>query len=139
MFIDASVIVAILNREAGYEDLVRRLGDHEGQLFTSPMARYEASVSLARSRSGAQSKPAPALVDACAALVSEFMRELAARDIHITGSIGDGAIRAAAEYGKIVGHPADLNFGDCFAYACARAYRLKLIYKGEDFKQTDLA
>ena len=32
MFIDASAIVAILNREAGYEDLVRRMGDHEGQL-----------------------------------------------------------------------------------------------------------
>ncbi len=139
MFIDASAIVAILNREAGYEDLVRRIGDHEGQLYTSPMARFEASVSLARSRSGAQSKPSRALVEACAALVAELIEELSARDIHITGSIGDGATQAAAEYGKIVGHPANLNFGDCFAYACARAYRLKLIYKGSDFAQTDLA
>lgn len=139
MFIDASAIVAILNREAGYEDLVRRMGDHEGQLYTSPMARFEASVSLARSRSGAQTKPTRALMDACAGLVAALMQELSARDIHITGSIGDGAIQAVAEYGKIVGHPADLNFGDCFAYACARAYRLKLIYKGSDFAQTDLA
>lgn len=139
MFIDASAIVAILNREAGYEDLVRRIGDHEGQLFTSPIARFEASISLARSRSGAQARPTHALVEACVGLVAEFVQELAARDIHITGSIGDGAIQAAAEYGKIVGHPADLNFGDCFAYACARAYRLKLIYKGSDFARTDLA
>jgi ribonuclease VapC len=35
-------------------------------------------------------------------------------------------------------HPADLNFGDCFAYACARAYRAPLLYKGNDFAQTDL-
>ncbi|GAW37177.1 ribonuclease VapC28 [Roseovarius sp. A-2] len=139
MFIDASAIVAILNREAGYEDLVRRMGDHEGQLFTSPMARFETSVILARSRSGTQTKPTRALMDACAGLVAAFVQELTARDIHITGSIGDGAIQAAREYGKIVGHPADLNFGDCFAYTCARAYRLKLIYKGNDFAQTDLA
>jgi len=139
MFIDASAIVAVLNREAGYEDLVRRMGDHEGQLYTSPMARFEASVSLARSRSSAQARPSRALMEACAGLVKDFVEELSARDIHITGSIGDGAIQAAAEYGKIVGHPADLNFGDCFAYACARAYRLKLIYKGNDFAQTDLA
>lgn len=139
MFIDASAIVAILNREAGYEDLVRRMGDHEGQLYTSPMARFEASVSLARSRSGAQTKPTRALMNACAGLVAGLIEELSARDIHITGSIGDGAIQAAAEYGKIIGHPADLNFGDCIAYACARAYRLNLIYKGNDFAQTDLA
>ncbi len=103
------------------------------------MARFEASVSLARSRSGTQTKPTRALMDACAGLVAAFVQELTARDIHITGSIGDGAIQAATEYGKIVGHLADLNFGDCFAYACARAYRLKLIYKGSDFAQTDLA
>lgn len=129
MFIDASAIVAILNREARYEDLVRRGGgDHECQLFTSPMVRFEASISLAR-----------ALREACAVLVSEFVVEISACDIHVTTSIGDGALQAAEEYCRIVGHPADLNFGDCFAYACARADRLKLIYTGGDFVQTDLA
>jgi len=53
--------------------------------------------------------------------------------------LGDGAIRAAAEYGKTVGHAADLHFGDCLTYACAKAYRLKLIYKGDGFAKTDLA
>ena len=57
----------------------------------------------------------------------------------LTRSIGDAAFRAAMKYGKSVGHPADLNFGDCFAYACAKAYRLGLIYKGDDFAKTDLA
>ena len=36
-------------------------------------------------------------------------------------------------------HRARLNFGDCFAYACAKAYRAPLLYKGEAFSHTDLA
>ena len=35
-------------------------------------------------------------------------------------------------------HPARLNLGDCFAYACARAYRAPLLYKGGDFVETDV-
>ncbi len=36
------------------------------------------------------------------------------------------------------GPPSRLNIGDCFAYAAAKGYRLSLIYKGNDFSQTDL-
>ena len=35
-------------------------------------------------------------------------------------------------------HPAKLNMGDCFTYACAKAYRMRIAYKGDDFGQTDL-
>jgi ribonuclease VapC len=35
-------------------------------------------------------------------------------------------------------HPAELNFGDCFAYACARYYAVPLLYKGNDFSKTDI-
>lgn len=35
-------------------------------------------------------------------------------------------------------HPAGLNYGDCFAYALAKATSLPLLFKGEDFSQTDL-
>ncbi|MFG6527969.1 MULTISPECIES: type II toxin-antitoxin system VapC family toxin [unclassified Sulfitobacter] len=139
MFIDASAIFAILNREPGYEDLVRRIEDVTDQLYTSPLSRFEASVSLVRQRSVKDQELSPEFVAECAALVSDFVKEIRAKDIHITSSIGDGAIRTAAEYGKIVGHAADLNFGDCLTYACAKAYRLKLIYKGNDFAETDLA
>lgn len=139
MFIDASAIFAILDREPGYEDLVRRIGDISEQLYTSPLSRFEASVSLARKRSGHDKKPSSELVGECAALVDDLLGEVGAKDVHITTSIGNGAIRAAAQYGKTVGHAADLNFGDCFTYACAKAYRLKLIYKGNDFAKTDLA
>jgi ribonuclease VapC len=35
-------------------------------------------------------------------------------------------------------HPARLNFGDCFAYACARHFGQPLMFKGADFPQTDI-
>lgn len=139
MFVEASAIVAIIKREPGYEELVRRIEDVQDQLFTSPMSRFEASVSLAMQRSLKGKKPSPEEIADCASLVTAFLTEIKAKDINITSSIGDMAIRAAAEYGKTVGHPADLNFGDCFSYACAKAYRIKLLYKGDDFSKTDLA
>jgi ribonuclease VapC len=47
------------------------------------------------------------------------------------------AVDARARFGK-GRHPAGLNMGDCFAYACAKANRAKLLYKGSDFAQTDI-
>ena len=41
-------------------------------------------------------------------------------------------------YGKGCGHPAGLNFGDVFAYAVAKVRRLPLLFKGNDFAQTDI-
>lgn len=35
-------------------------------------------------------------------------------------------------------HPAALNFGDCMAYALAKALDAPLLYKGNDFSQTDI-
>jgi ribonuclease VapC len=40
--------------------------------------------------------------------------------------------------GKGSGHPAQLNFGDLFSYALAKSRNLPLLYKGEDFAQTDI-
>jgi ribonuclease VapC len=48
------------------------------------------------------------------------------------------AIEAHSRYGK-GRHPAALNLGDCFAYACAKANGARLLYVGDDFAKTDLA
>ena len=48
------------------------------------------------------------------------------------------AIGAWARFGK-GRHPAALNFGDCFAYACARLGGQPLLFKGDDFGRTDIA
>lgn len=50
----------------------------------------------------------------------------------------DLARRAFRKYGK-GRHPAGLNFGDCFSYALARALDEPLLFKGNDFTQTDIA
>lgn len=41
-------------------------------------------------------------------------------------------------YGKGSGHPAQLNFGDCFSYALAKATGEPLLFKGDDFDKTDI-
>ena len=47
------------------------------------------------------------------------------------------ARRAFQKFGK-GRHPAGLNFGDCFSYALSRALDLPLLFKGNDFDQTDV-
>ena len=139
MFIDASVIVAILGREPGAEEIEKRLAVAAGPFFVSPLVRFEASVSLARLKAGKEMKPSPEMVGASRRAVEAFIEGLDAEEMTISSEIGDLALETAMRYGKAVGHTADLNFGDCFAYACAKAGRLPLLYKGNDFAETDLA
>ncbi len=48
------------------------------------------------------------------------------------------AREAYRDFGRGSGHPAQLNFGDCFAYALARATGEPLLFKGNDFRHTDV-
>jgi ribonuclease VapC len=50
----------------------------------------------------------------------------------------DAAYGAFVAFGKGSGHPAVLNFGDVFSYALAKTRGLPLLYKGDDFAQTDI-
>jgi ribonuclease VapC len=137
MFMDASVIVAILNQEAGWEELMKRLSEINGPLHISPLVRLEATLSLGRACAGSK-RPTPDMLADARDLVDGFILEIGARHVVIDEDIGSRAIDASIRYGKAVGHPADLNLGDCFAYACAKALDVPLLYKGNDFLQTDL-
>lgn len=48
------------------------------------------------------------------------------------------ASEAYWRFGRGSGHPAKLNFGDCFSYALARALDAPLLFKGDDFAHTDI-
>jgi ribonuclease VapC len=48
------------------------------------------------------------------------------------------ARQAYRDFGKTSGHPAKLNFGDCFSYALAKAKGEPLLFKGQDFSRTDV-
>jgi len=50
----------------------------------------------------------------------------------------EAAFRAFVVFGKGSGHPAALNYGDLFAYALAKVRNLPLLFKGNDFAETDL-
>lgn len=142
MFVDASAIVAVLNQETGWERIAQRMADSPSLLLASPLVRFEAVLALARAASrdrGVQQRSDAEMIAAARDLVDDFLSEIGATEIPITREIGEAALLAAAAYGKVVGHPAALNFGDCFSHACARVHGTALLYKGEDFARTDLA
>lgn len=137
MFVDASAIVAVLNEESGASTVEAALSS-AGRITISPAVRYEAVLALARSMNASGAERADAIRKASAS-VDRMLQELDFEEIAITPDIGRLAIEASARYGKSVGHPAALNFGDCFAYACAQIRGEALLFVGNDFSQTDVA
>jgi ribonuclease VapC len=129
MFVDASAIVAILVLEDDGPALQIRLGQAD-RIHTSPVAVYEAVLGIARILNVS--------VAAAQAEVDNFIAETGAQMLSITAEIGRVAIEAFEHFGR-GRHPARLNMGDCFAYACARALGVPLLFKGDDFSQTDIA
>jgi ribonuclease VapC len=59
--------------------------------------------------------------------------------VPITEEVAHIAVAALERYGKGRGKNAKLNFGDCLSYACAKAHGARLLFKGNDFMQTDIA
>ncbi len=141
MFIDASAIVAILNQEPECEALEACIERADDAMTFSPIVRFEAIVSLARARAkatGAVAKPTPEMIAQASASVDLFLEAIEAEEIPIAADIGRIAVAASARFGKIVGHPADLDFGDCFVYASAKAREESLLFVGADFAKTDM-
>ncbi|MUZ76092.1 PIN domain-containing protein [Agrobacterium vitis] len=142
MFLDASVIVAILAKEedAGY--FLAKIEAHKKQFYYSAMSAFEAVVSLGKILAlshGLQNKPTPPeLLETAQRHVEAFFEMIGARPMVIDGNVYKVALEAARRFGRHVGHPARLNMGDCFAYACAKQYRIPLLFKGDDFPHTDI-
>ena len=130
--------MAILNCEPGYEALLWQIEKYKNRRYVSPLVRFEAVVALARAHSG-KVRPTSEQLKRSESYVNEFCDRVEAQDISITPQIGLMAIQVARRYGKFVGHEANLNFGDCFTYACASAQNASIVYKGNDFSKTDLA
>jgi ribonuclease VapC len=68
----------------------------------------------------------------------DFVREPDVTVEAVTAAQAQVARRAYRAYGKGTGHPAGLNFGDCFAYALSKDSGESLLYKGKDFSRTDI-
>ena len=70
-------------------------------------------------------------------ILDRFLEQARVQVVPITSEIGRGALSAFERYGR-GRHPAALNMGDCFAYACARVLDMPLLFKGDDFPLTDI-
>jgi ribonuclease VapC len=141
MFLDASAIIAILADEEDSALMLAKVKKSRSGLFYSPVTFYEAVAGLARKKAGlgAQQKPTPLhLLEQAEEFVERFLAETGAMPIAVTVDIGRSAVGVSKTYGRAVGHRAKLNFGDCFAYACARSRSLPLLFKGNDFVHTDI-
>ena len=128
MFVDASAIVAILTRESEADKLADTI-EKARTPITSPIAIFEATLGVCRKRH--------ASVEEAEQDVGEFLELAGVRIEPITDKDARTALAAFSRYGKGRGHPAQLNLGDCFAYAMAKNARTGLLFKGEEFDKTD--
>ena len=128
MFVDASAIVAILTREDDADELSARFARAERPV-TSPIAIFEATAAIVRKKACSH--------DTAREIVARFLVLADIDVVPITERDSDLAVLALERFGK-GRHRAKLTMGDCFAYACARAHAVPLLYKGDDFSKTDI-
>ena len=126
MIVDTSVLIAVLFDEIEREAFLRILASAP-TLSMSAGSWLELNVVLIRrGRSG--------LIDPAEALLVNFDTQI------IPVSLPDVRLArdAYARFGRGTGHAAKLNFGDCFAYALAKATGESLLFKGDGFSQTGI-
>ena len=127
MVIDSSAIVAILMDEAE-ADIFSRVLAGETKLAISAVTFHETSIVMA----GKKGSPN------AARFVDEFVRDL---EIEIAAATIEDALAAREAYFRFGRgyHRAGLNLADCFSYALAKSRGAPLLFKGDDFSQTDVA
>lgn len=125
MIVDSSALVAIVRGEPD-QDIFLRCVQAADVLKLSAASYVEVSLVVGRRDKPSQLVELDALLDDYGIAVVPFTVEqaLLAREAH-------------QRFGRGSGHPAKLNFGDCFSYALARATGEPLLFKGEDFAATD--
>jgi ribonuclease VapC len=127
VIVDSSVIVAIVREEAEAARLVTLIAE-QPEAEISAGNYLEASIVIDRDRDPVLSAGLDFLLDQLGVAVAP-----------VTTSQAKLARQAYRDFGKGSGHPARLNFGDCFAYALAMERGEPLLYKGEDFAHAGLA
>lgn len=126
MIIDTSAIVAILRAEPEAEAFSRAIAGARSRRI-SAVNFVEAAAVIDGSRDPVASRR-----------FDELLREAKLVIEPVTPNQARVAREAYRDFGKGSGHPAGLNLGDCFAYALAKETGEALLFKGQDFQQTDL-
>lgn len=125
MVIDTSAIVAIFFNEPDAQIYRERIADDPVRLISAATLLETAMVI-----EGRFGEPGGAELDL-------WLHKTKLEVVAVTFEHSDQARRAWRRYGK-GRHPAGLNYGDCFSYALAVLTGERLLFKGNDFKQTDI-
>ena len=126
--VDSSAVVAIIKDEPEYERFVALI-EADGGAVISAANYLEASMAC----EGVEGAAGRALFEREFGLIERLGLSVAPIDRNLAELAREGFRR----YGK-GRHPAGLNFGDCFAYALAKALDAPLLFKGDDFAKTDV-
>jgi len=126
MILDTSALIAIIKEEPE-SALFKTTILNSDSVKISAATYLEASIVVDRYRNPLLRSRFDSIIEETGIVVEPFSAEQAGI-----------ARQAYRDYGKGSGHRANLNFGDCFAYALARAKREPLLFKGDDFVHTDL-
>ncbi|MGH3425171.1 MAG: type II toxin-antitoxin system VapC family toxin [Nocardioidaceae bacterium] len=126
MIVDTSAMVAILAREPEREVFVESILQDRSPCM-SAAGYLETAVVIDRYRDPVLSRR-----------LDELIAELGIDLVDVTAGQARLAREAYRDFGRGSGHPAGLNFGDCFAYALAKSEQQTLLFNGQDFTHTDL-
>jgi ribonuclease VapC len=128
MIIDTSAVIAVLKEESDAPRFLRVLTLSAEPKRMSAANYLEAAIVVDANRNPLLSRR-----------LDELIVQTEIRAEPVTLEQANIARAAYRDFGRGSGHPARLNFGDCFAYALAKSMREPLLFKGDDFPQTDVA
>ena len=126
MIIDSSALIAILFNEREAVGFAQAMAGAETRAISAATVLEATIVSEGRGGTAQEGR------------VDQLLREARAEIVPVTADQARIAQEGWRRFGK-GRHPAALNFGDCFAYALARERNQPLLFKGNDFGQTDVA
>lgn len=126
MIVDTSAVIAILRGERDADRYENALAQAAGPLISAG-TYIETAIVVDSNRDPVLSGRLDDLLATARVEVEPVTRRQA-----------EIARRAYRDFGKGSGHPAGLNFGDCFAYALSRVTGKPILYKGDDFARTDV-
>ncbi len=126
MVIDTSVVIAILLGEPDAAEFAAAI-EQDSMRLLSAASLLEASIVI-ETRKG----------DEGARDLDLLIYRAGIQIVPVDAEQAEVARLAWRRFGK-GRHPAALNYGDCFAYALAKTSGARLLFKGADFGQTDLA
>src|SRR5208337_1360196 len=120
MILDTSAIIAILRDEPEATQFARAIAEAEHRRI-SAVNYVEAAAVIDASRDPVASRR-----------FDDLLREAAVTIEAVTKAQARIAREAYRDFGRGSGHPARLNFGDCFSYALAKALAEPMLFKGDD-------